>query len=88
MSAESDVFSSDGEEARFKALFRKHPQRFFQNVLGGLLSRATANPNNCHNSSKLNTHLYTLNFPKQKHTANSNARTKAHTAKQSTEVRL
>jgi hypothetical protein len=36
-------------------------------VLGGLLPRATADPNDNHNSSKLNTRLYALNFPKQKY---------------------
>ena len=78
VNAKVDAFSSDGEKTGFKALFRKHPQGFFQNVFGGLLSWTTANANNYHNSSKLNTRLYTLNFPKQKRTANSNACTEAN----------
>jgi hypothetical protein len=41
-------------------------------VFGGLLPRATANADNYHNSSKLNTRLCTLNFSTQGHRARAN----------------
>jgi len=53
VSAKSNVFSSHGEETRFKTLLRNHPQRFLQNMLSGLLSWTSANPNNYHKSSKI-----------------------------------
>jgi hypothetical protein len=54
VSAEPNALSSDGEETRFKALLFQHPQGFFENVLGGLLSWASANANYHKDSSEIN----------------------------------
>jgi hypothetical protein len=58
--AEVDLLASDSEEARFKTLFFQHHQGVFQNVLGGLLSRASTDANYHGNSSKIHKRQYAL----------------------------
>ena len=45
--AEADIFSSDREAFSFKTPLLKHAQRFSQHKLRCLLTRASANSNNC-----------------------------------------
>jgi len=60
VSAEVDVLASDGEEACFKTQPFQHHQGVFQNVLGGLLSRASTDANYHDNSSKIHKRQYAL----------------------------
>jgi hypothetical protein len=57
--AEADAFSPDSEESRFEAMLRKHSEGFFQNVIGGLFSWATANTYYNHKRSS-RSHLWTI----------------------------